>query len=172
MFNAWGSFYVMTGSSAAALIGLMFVVITLSAGDRALSHNPEGISTYSTPTVMHFGAAFLISALFVAPWHHPLIPTILLASGSLYGLVYVARAAYRATQLPAYTPDVEDRVWYGILPFLAYGVVFIGAVALPIVMWKALLAVAAGVVLLIFIGIRNAWDIVTFLVVRAGSDKD
>jgi hypothetical protein len=171
VFSAWSSFYVMTGSSAAALIGLMFVVITLTAGDRAVRNNPDSISTYSTPTVMHFGAAFLISALFVAPWHRPIVPAIVLALGSLSGLLYVAHTAIRAMQLP-YTPDLEDRVWYTLVPLLAYGVVFIGAIALPPFTTKALFAVGAGVVLLTFMGIRNAWDIVTFLVMRAGRDSN
>jgi len=172
LLNAWSSFYIMTGSSAAALIGLMFVVITLTAGDEKLRTNPDGISTYSTPLVMHFGAAFLISALFVAPWHHPLYPAIGLALGSLYGLIYVARVSYRATRLPAYTPDLEDRAWYGAVPLLAYGIVLAGAIALPIIAAKALFAIGAAVVMLIFMGIRNAWDIVTFLAVRDSGNAD
>lgn len=168
LLSAWSSFYIMTGSSAAALTGLMFVVITITAGDRSGNRSSDGISTYSTPTVMHFCAAFLVSALLVAPWHSVVYPAIALGLGGLYGLIYVARITYRAAHLLGYTPDLEDRTWYSIVPFLAYGVIFGGAVALPMLAGKGLFAVGVGVVLLIFLGIRNAWDVVTFLAVRGG----
>ncbi|MBV8117920.1 MAG: hypothetical protein JOZ01_08060, partial [Candidatus Eremiobacteraeota bacterium] len=65
----WGSFYVMTGSSAAALTGLMFVVITLVMGTQRLTQSRDGVSTFSTPTVVHFCSALFVSALLAAPWH-------------------------------------------------------------------------------------------------------
>jgi hypothetical protein len=58
----------MAGSSAAALTGLMFVVITLVSGTERLRQSPDGISTFSTPTVVHFCAALLVSAVLSAPW--------------------------------------------------------------------------------------------------------
>jgi hypothetical protein len=162
---AWGSFYVMVGSSAAALTGLMFVVISLVHG-RTTPGNQDGISTFSTPTVMHFAAALLVSAVLVAPWENLLYPGIAVALAGLYGLVYIVRIASRTKQLRAYAADLEDWVWYIVLPFMAYGAIFGGAVvftaALPD---KADFAIAGGVVLLIFIGIRNAWDVVTYLAV-------
>jgi hypothetical protein len=156
----------MTGSSAAALIGLMFVVITITAGDESVGKSQDGISTYSTPTVLHFGSAFLVSALFAAPLHSRVVPAAALAIGALWGLTYVARVAYRSTRLPTYSPDLEDIAWYGVVPFLAYGVLLLGAIAYPMFSSKALCAIGAGVVLLIFLGVRNAWDVVTFLAIR------
>lgn len=46
--SAWSSFYVMIGSSAAALTGLMFVVISLIR-QREISTSQDGISIFSTP---------------------------------------------------------------------------------------------------------------------------
>jgi hypothetical protein len=62
-----------------------------------------------------------------------------------------------------YRADLEDWIWYTVLPFVAYGVILIGAIALWTLTVKALFAVGGGVVLLLLIGIRNAWDVVTFL---------
>lgn len=164
---AWGSFYVMAGSSAAALTGLMFVVISLTQG-RATPGNRDGISTFSTPTVMHFAAALLVSAVLVAPWQELLYPGVAVALGGLYGLIYVFRIASRTKQLQVYTADLEDWMWYVVLPFVAYGALFGGAVAFTVAIPdKADFAIAGGVVLLIFIGIRNAWDVVTFLAISA-----
>jgi len=46
------------------------------------------------------------------------------------------------------------------LPCLAYG-----AIALAAVPVQALFILAGGVMLLIFIGIRNAWDSVTYIAI-------
>jgi len=42
LLGSWSSFYVMTGSAAAALTGLMFVVISLTMG-RVRPNNRDGI---------------------------------------------------------------------------------------------------------------------------------
>jgi hypothetical protein len=166
--SPWLNFFVMTGSSAAALTGLMFVVITLVMGSERVRRSPDGVSTFSTPTVMHFAAALLVSAVLAAPWRLLIHPGILLGIFGLYGLLYILRVMFRAARLTAYTPDLEDWVWYSILPFAAYGAIFAGAIALFSIPVSALFAIAAGVVLLVFIGIRNSWDVVTYLAVGGG----
>ncbi|MBV9719979.1 MAG: hypothetical protein JOZ77_11720 [Candidatus Eremiobacteraeota bacterium] len=164
LLTPWSSFYVMTGSAAAGLTGLMFVVISLVTGwERGA--NRDGISTFSTPTVMHFGAALLVSAILVAPWHSLVIAGVCVALVGLLGVIYVVRVTYRARRLRTYTPDFEDWTWYNVLPFLAYGALLGGAIALAIAPAQALFAIACGAIVLIFIGIRNAWDIVTYLAV-------
>ncbi|MFZ0031491.1 MAG: hypothetical protein WAK84_06435 [Candidatus Cybelea sp.] len=168
--GAWSSFYVMTGSSAAALTGLMFVVISLVRGWEG-PRTRDGIGTFSTPIVMHFFAAFLISAILCAPWHSLILPATSVALVGVYGLAYVTRIIFRTRRLSAYTADLEDWIWYTVMPLVAYGVVAAGAIAYPIVSVKALFAVGGGVVTLIFIGIRNAWDIVTYLALK-GSDRE
>jgi hypothetical protein len=61
-------------------------------------------------------------------------------------------------------------MWYTILPLLAYGALVAGAIALNAIPRGALFVLAGGVLSLIFIGIRNSWDVVTFLAV--GGDKE
>jgi len=166
---AWSSFYIMTGSSAAALTGLMFVVITLVSGEERRPRNTDGIATFSTPTVMHFSAVLLISAALVAPWPAFIGPAVVIGLAGFAGLVYLTRVVFRSRRITTYTPDLEDQVWYTGMPFVAYGVILGGAVALPEIPAGALFVLAGGVVLLIFIGIRNAWDIVTYLVIGGGN---
>src|SRR3989442_2500685 len=64
-FSAWESFYVIIGSSAAALTGLQFVVVVLGAEARSLG--PE-VGAFGTPTVVHFFAVLLMSAILSVPW--------------------------------------------------------------------------------------------------------
>jgi hypothetical protein len=162
LLSAWSSFYVMTGSSAAALTGLMFVVITLVTRQEDQTRSRDGVSTFSTPTVMHFCAVLLVSALLVAPWRAVIHPAILTGLTGLAGIIYSARVTVRARNL-SYTLDAEDWISYHILPLVTYILLFAGSVALAIAPVEGALAVAASVVVLIFLGIHNAWDVVTFL---------
>jgi hypothetical protein len=163
--TAWSNFYVMTGSAAAGLTGLMFVVITLVTRAERAEDTHAGISAFSTPTVMHFAAALLISAVLIAPWRSLVHPGVVVALIGLYGVVYILRVMHRTRRLTLYTADLEDWTWYTILPFVAYGAISAGAIALAAAPVQALFILAGGVVLLIFISIRNAWDIVTYIAI-------
>jgi len=167
----WSNFYIMTGSAAAGLTGLMFVVITLVTGVERLRRAPDGISTFSTPTVAHFGAALLVSAILNAPWPTLVFPSVLLALAGLYGVVYVVHLVSRARRLSLYNPDIEDWTWYTVLPFLAYAAILVGGIVLWRAAVPALFALAAGALSLIFIGIRNAWDIVTYIAIGRPNDQ-
>jgi hypothetical protein len=165
LLKAWSGFYLMTSSSAAALTGLMFIVITLVTGTERLQKSPDGISTFSTPTVVHFCAALFISAVLSAPWSALGTPAIVLALAGAYGIVYLLRVTHKTRQLSSYNPDLEDWAWYSILPFIAYGAILAGAILLSLIPAKGLFVLAGGVLFLIFIGIRNAWDVVTFIAI-------
>ena len=65
--TAWQNFYVIIGSSAAALTGLQFVVIVLGAGTNWIPSLPA-TRAFGTPTVVHFCAVLLVSAILTAPW--------------------------------------------------------------------------------------------------------
>jgi hypothetical protein len=170
VLGPWLNFYIMTASSAAALIGLMFVVITLANGTERIRKAPSGVSAFSTPTVMHFSAALLVSAVLSAPWSVLIQPAIVLGLAGLYGFIYILRVMSLTRQLSTYRPDLEDWAWYTILPLGAYAVIVAGAVLLPLFAVKALFAIATGVMSLIFIAIRNAWDVVTYITIGGADD--
>jgi hypothetical protein len=161
----WSNFYIMSGSSAAALTGLMFVVITLATGLERRS-TQDGVSTFSTPTVVHFCAALLASAILVAPWPSSAGPAWTIGIAALVGMAYSVRVIYRTLRLTTYSADLEDWMGYAILPLIAYVALLASAIALSAYSPKALFAIAGAVVLLIFLGIHNAWDTVTFLALR------
>ncbi|HEX4014759.1 MAG TPA: hypothetical protein VHX17_12855 [Candidatus Cybelea sp.] len=167
--SPWSTFYVVIGSSAAALTGLMFVVITIVMGAERTARSEDGVATFSTPTVMHFCAALFVAAVLIAPWHQLIYPSALVGLLGLYEIVYIWRVALRTRRLTGYTPDLEDWTWYTALPFAGYAAVAGGAAGLEFSPAGALYAVGAGVLLLVFIGIRNAWDVVTFLTVGGGA---
>ncbi len=165
LLTSWANFYVMTGSSSAALIGLMFVVITLVTGTERARRSHEGTANFSTPTVVHFAGVLLLSAIISAPWHAAVYPCVILALAGLFGAAYVVRVAYRIKRMPGYTADTEDRIWHTLLPLLAYGAIFAGAIMLLTLTAQALFLLASAVVMFLFIGIHNAWDIVTVIAI-------
>jgi hypothetical protein len=115
----WANFYVIVGSSAGALTGLQFIVITLIAQSGGAASRRE-IRAFGTPTVIHFCAALLISAAMNLPWptvsHLSACLAVLAIVGSIYSLVVIAHAKGKT----GYSPDLEDWLWYVGLPFLAY----------------------------------------------------
>jgi hypothetical protein len=56
---------------AGALIGLQFVVITLVADSPNSRDMERASSAFATPTIVHFGAVLLLSAILSAPCTEP-----------------------------------------------------------------------------------------------------
>src|SRR4051812_2086143 len=95
IMSGWDNFYVIVGSSAAALIGLQFVVIALIADIRR-PKNADAIKAFGTPTVVHLGGALVLSSVISAPWRSIIgLAATLLLTGAI-GLAYVGRAIYHA----------------------------------------------------------------------------
>jgi hypothetical protein len=173
MLGPWSSFYIMIGSSAAALTGLMFVVITLvNDTNRRTKRSSDGISTFSTPTVLHFCAPLFVAATISAPWESLRFPAVLIAALGAYGTMYVSYLMIRASRLESYHPDAEDWVWYSALPLIAYVAMCAGGLGILWLPSRALFAVGGASLFLIFIGIRNSWDVVTYLAINGPPPGD
>jgi hypothetical protein len=159
--NSWESFYVIIGSSGAALTGLMFVVIALIAESRQRSS--EGVAAYGTPNIVHFCAALLVSANLSAPWRALIGAGLTLAVSGIAGLVYVFIVARRQRRMTSYTPGFEDWLFHTFLPVVAYATYLVAGLLLPYWPTSSLFAVGAVTLMLLFVGIHNAWDTVTFI---------
>ncbi|HXZ52053.1 MAG TPA: hypothetical protein VEH51_08635 [Burkholderiales bacterium] len=157
----WESFYLIVGGGAAALIGLQFVVLTLIAERPALGA-PEAGAAFATPTIVHFGTALLLSALVRMPWHAIAPVAALWGVVGLAGAVYVLVVARRMRVQKAYSPELEDWLFHVVLPFAAYAVLAIAAWAASSHLREALFGVGGAAVVLLFIGIHNAWDAVSY----------
>ena len=155
----WENFYVIVGSSAEALIGLQFVVITLIADMPIAGGQEQAGQAFATPTIVHFGAALLLSAVLNAPWHGIAVLCGLLG---LSGVVYEIIVARRMQIQIVYTPESEDWLFHVLLPFAAYATLAGSAYAAFAHAQEAMFSVAAAALLLLFIGIHNAWDAVTY----------
>jgi divalent metal cation (Fe/Co/Zn/Cd) transporter len=161
----WESFYVIVGSSAGGLTGLMFVVITLAA-DSKLPRSAETVNAFATPNVIHFVTVLFLSALLSAPWRHLEDPAHFVGATAIAGVIYVLIVTRRMVRQArgGYKPVLEDWIWHSILPMIAYTALFIGAAGLSHGQSWAPFLVGGVSLLLIGCGIHNAWDTVTYMV--------
>ena len=167
--SEWESFYVIVGSSGAALTGLQFVVIALIAESRRPSTGRE-ISAFGTPTVIHFCAVLLVSAIVSAPWHSLSSVALALGACGFAGLAYGVIVITRARQQTGYRPVFEDWLWHAVLPPIAYALILIAASLLTGHPQQVLFLVALAALLLLFIGIHNAWDTITYFTISASQE--
>ncbi len=162
--TTWQNFYVIIGSAAAALTGLMFVVITLIAGVRQ-RRSSESVGAFGTPTVVHFCLALLVAAILSAPWQALWNAGLLLGLCGLGGVTYVVIVVWRVRRQTDYQPVLEDWLWHTVLPLVSYTALLVAAIVLPGNPAPALFVTGAVTVLLLFTGIHNAWDNVIYIAV-------
>jgi hypothetical protein len=170
-FSHWESFYVIVGSSAGALTGLQFVVIALIADVQPKTSSVQ-ISAFGTPTIVHFCTVLMLSAVLSAPWPGLVVPATLFALSGAIGIGYVGVITTRARRQKGYTPVFEDWVFHTILPFVSYSLLFVGGLLLSLSTNPALFMIATTSLMLLFVGIHNAWDTVTFIVINRNNLRD
>src|ERR1700729_604518 len=126
VFREWDSFYVIIGSAAAGLIGLLFVVVTLTSSferERVM----RAIDNYTTPVAVHFALVLTICAGAMVP-HLPLVATAaLFGVCAIVGLVNAIKSCVGIHQgIPGGEPLHWSDFWlYGVVP----GALYIGLAA-------------------------------------------
>ena len=174
----WNNFYVIVGSSAGALIGLQFVVVTLIARmPRSGATVEAGAAAFSTPSVVHFAVVLLISAVSAAPWQGTTGIAAFWVVIGLAGIIYSLVVARRMRKQPAYKPVFEDWAFHLLLPLAAYVILVASTLVVSSNTHAALFMPASSILLLLFSGIHNAWDAATYHIFvsrnneRNGADK-
>ena len=160
---AWQGFYVIVGSSAGALTGLQFVVVALVANMPDTRPFARTASAFATPTIVHFGTVLILACIFSAPWTSIAMPMLLAALGGAFGFVYCTVVARIAHRVEDYKAVMEDWIFHVLLPATAYLMMTIAAVES---LWHtrgALFAVAGSTIVLLVVGIHNAWDSVVYV---------
>ena len=169
MFESWSEFYLLAGSAAAVLIGLIFVVISLMQ-DRSRSSVLAGSRLYMGPIVLGVSFVLALSAAALVPRmdqrSFAAITGIVAVWGMIRGLVSIAGIQGRH--------DVHwtDLWYYGVIPSAIYAA--LGAVA--VAFWNgwrcAEPGVAAVITALLLLAIRNEWDLITWIAPRSGDQPD
>jgi hypothetical protein len=124
---------------------------------------------------VHFCVSLLIAATLSAPWNSLAPPAVLFGIVGLAGLVYAAIIIRRTRKQTGYQPVFEDWLWHAALPIVVYGSLLGAALLIRRYERNALFVIAGGTLMLVFIGIHNAWDTVTYIAVtrleRRAMDK-
>jgi hypothetical protein len=167
--SGWGEFYVIVGGTAAALTGLQFVVITLAAERQSITL--DSARAFASPTIVHYCAALFVSAVFGAPWHRLLWPGTAAKMIGLAGLVYTINATRLAVRQTQYKPVLEDWIWHFVVPSLSYAATMVAGFMLLRHSESALFAIAMLQIVLLFVGIHNAWDSALYIAVQKSERK-
>lgn len=171
MFEGWQDYYLLIGTAAAALIGLLFVVVTLTTG-RELSSIERGQKLYMSPILFHLGGILLLSGLGLSPVVTPELFGAASGLVALIGFVACVRIARGIHYVPVADTKVYDMWWYGIIPAGAYLLLLAASAALA--RWPTewtLTAVAAMLMAQLLISIHSVWDLVTYLAPRSSDQQ-
>lgn len=169
--DGWDNFYVMVGSAAGALIGLQFVVLTLLAQKPPKGAAEVG-AAFLTPTIFHFAVTLLLSALLLAPWQTMGIPAMILGIIGFSGIVYIGVITLRMRREKVYLPVPEDWLFHVVLPLTAYILITWSPFVTSSHLHEVLFGIGAAALLLLFVGIHNAWDNVAYTVFVHNTERN
>ena len=165
--QAWHEFYFLLGTSAAALTGLMAVVVSINP-DTIADRPAAGVRAFITPTMVFFTTAFAVSALLLVPHLSVRSLAVLLALTGIAGIAYLVWTRghhYYVHGVEDQPPnlDREDWIFFIGLPYLSYLLLVAAAVGIWLHAGFGAPMLAIATMLLLVIGIHNAWDLVIWL---------
>ncbi len=166
LLHEWHDFYVLVGTASATLVGLMFVAVSIGI-NIFYEDRRAGMTAFITPTVIHFAAVLFACLVATIPSHTWYTLGGLLGAGALAGAVYSGGLVGQIIIRRQFEVDLADRLFYAFLPLLGY-VLGLVAAALLFTRSAALSAdlIAAAVLTLLFSAIRNAWDMMVWIVIK------
>ena len=156
----WRDFYVMIGTASGAIIGAAFIVVTLVSN---LEKRALGVRGFITPIAVHLGSVLVGSAILTVPTLTPISLAILLGAGGVGGALYSIIAATRIWHMRL---DIDDRFFYVVLPIAAYAAMATAAIMACTSNEPTFETLAVALVALLIIGMRNAWDMASFVVMQ------
>jgi len=137
-----------------------FVVITLGANSL---RDFSKIRIYLTPTIVYFASVLFIAALLTFPDHTRLTAAVCICMSGVVGLFYSGLLLFRQWVKKSYYV-LLDLIPYAGFPFVPYGLIVWGGALLLHHPQPGLTIVAAGMLSLLAVAIRNSWAIAIDLV--------
>ena len=164
--GAWQNFYVLTGTAAATLVGLMFVAVTFGSS-LVTPQTSASARAFLDPTFAHFVQVLLIACLVLIPtMGATLLGVLLLVIGalriaSLFSVYGGMREAQRAKS------DVELSDWMTgiVLPLFCHLLLGASGAAFLLGYAAAFNALATVTVAILLIGVFGAWELMVWMAV-------
>jgi hypothetical protein len=157
----WREFFLLCGTAGVTLTGVLFIVISLGPSIIA-AENATGVKAFISPNAVYFTSVLVVSVTLMAPSLPQDLIGWLLCIGAALSLLYLwsvkGPQRWRENGLP-----LLDWIWYIALPYLAYALALAAGIGVLRDDPRALTAIAATLVAMLVIGIRNAWDLAVWL---------
>ena len=168
VLHGWHDFYILVGTASATLVGLMFVAASIGSAVFNEDHRAP-MAAFITPTVFHFAAVLFACLIIIIPTHgwHSLGG--LLAAGGLAGAIYCGRLLVQIIIRHKFNIDATDRLFYALIPLAGYLLALTAAVLLFLHHESSADLIAAALLVLLFAGVRNAWDMMVWIVLKTPS---
>jgi hypothetical protein len=170
LLHDWHDFYLLVGTASATLVGLMFVAASIGSSIFNEEHRAP-MTAFITPTVTHFAAALFTCLLVTIPTQNWRTLGGLIGAGGLAGSIYCGRLVMQMIIRRRFNVDLSDRLFYALLPLLGYLLALISAVLLLMQSAASANLIAAAVLTLLFTAIRNAWDMMVWIVIKTPSGR-
>ena len=170
LLHDWHDFYVLVGTASATLVGLTFVAVSIGTSIFNEDHS-SAMRAFITPTVVHFAAVLFAGLLITIPTQSWRTLGSLLAAGGLIGSIYCGSLAIQMIVRHKFNVDLIDRLFYALLPLSGYMLALIAAVLLLMQSTVSPNLIAAAVLILLLAGIRNAWDMMVWIVIKTPSGQ-
>jgi hypothetical protein len=159
----WQNFYLLTGTAAATLIGLMFVAITFGSTFVTVK-NVDTARAFLDPTLTHFVQVLLTACLLVIPIMSPLVLGGVLVGMGLFRMTALVRIYRHMKSAQKEANDIELSDWLTgiIIPFLAHAALLASGGAF--LMGRTLLGLVAAVTIVVLLnGLYGAWELMVWM---------
>jgi hypothetical protein len=153
--DAWHDVFVVLGTTAAALVGLVFVAVSVGV---TVKQPRKGLAELTGQTVINFTLALVACLIALSPVDLRISGAVLLALATL-GLGSALWFWWQMHLIDGYEPVKTDWLFYGLLPVVDYVLLSIAAASLIAVAGSAIDILAAVLALLIVLCIRNSYDL-------------
>ena len=164
----WRDFYVLLGTAAAALVALLFVAASVGAGILS-GQNTAGTGMYMSPVVVHFTAVLFVCAVGLVPSHTWGSFGLIVGAGAVAAFIYADVISLWV--LKDRSTDAIDTLAYGVAPALGYLAAVVAAALFLFGSHRAPDVLGGALIWLLIVNIRNAWDLVLFIVRRHTDGK-
>ena len=166
IMTAWHDLFMLFGTASATLVGLLFVATSVGSSYFNETKRPA-LRSFFSPSVVHFGSVLAACLIALTPLRSQVVFGLLIGGDGLFGLIYAITVLTRMVHHGfTATIDWEDRAWYAALPAIAYAVMMAAGFMLRSEPEAGCDILATAMGMLMLIGVRNAWDITIWTVMR------
>jgi hypothetical protein len=163
--RSWQNFYFMIGGAAAALVGLMFVAMSLGM-PYVTDVNREDLHIFVTPSIFYFVSVLLMACVMLVPTYTPMLFTLIVLLGGAVGLFWSLQYVRRLMRAANEHQDFNAMDWLTqiLLPLAGYGVIIAAGVGLFIQQEPpAFMGLWLASILLLIVGLTNTWNLVLWI---------